>query len=313
MKLLENILNKLLLKESVSVNDVEDAINNHKRVIINYRSKGEDSNTGARVVEVYAYGLTKAGNPCIRCFQPMGDTTSRVPSWKLFRLDRISAWKPTRQTFSRPADFFYKGLGEFNPNGDETMSVVYKIAQFNDNNNTEPAKDGEMSGPKLKTDVYKTDTERNLERFRQQTMNPIYLSDIKQGDAFKQLNNTQVAKAGPKTKEDVNQNNSEENNGNLAQQTQIPKTSDLQQTKNNPNDKSREEKENELEKLRQILSDKPMTLADLSKLWKDSQTDKEKRDNINMRRRDKRWMDAVDKRHLGNRKGSLNRAFEEDL
>ena len=41
MKLLEDILNKILLKESVSVSDVEDAIDNHKRVIINYHSKAK--------------------------------------------------------------------------------------------------------------------------------------------------------------------------------------------------------------------------------------------------------------------------------
>ena len=132
MELFENILNKILLTESVSVNEVEEVIDKHLRVIINYNSKGDPSNSGARVIEVYAYGLTKAGNPCIRAFQPYGHTTSRVPSWKFFRLDRISAWKPTKQTFNRPADFYYKNLGDFNPNGDETMSVVYKIAQFED-------------------------------------------------------------------------------------------------------------------------------------------------------------------------------------
>ena len=163
MKLLEDIINKIMLNESVSINDVEDAIDNHKRIIINYHSKGEDKNTGARVIEVYAYGLTKAGNPVIRSFQPFGDTTTRVPSWKFFRLDRISAWQPTEQTFNRPADFYYKGLGEFNPNGDETMSVVYKIAKFGNENIFEPTKDNEKSQPKTKSDLFKTDTEYKIE------------------------------------------------------------------------------------------------------------------------------------------------------
>ena len=132
MDILENVVRSLLNENTVSVSDVENAIENHNRIIIDYNSKGDPSNSGARVIEVYAYGLTKAGNPCIRAFQPYGQTTSRVPSWKFFRLDRISAWKPTKQIFNRPADFYYKNLGDFNPNGDETMSIVYKIAQFDE-------------------------------------------------------------------------------------------------------------------------------------------------------------------------------------
>ena len=170
-----DIINKLILNESVSIADVNDVIDRHKRVIINYHTKGEDKNTGARVVEVYAYGLTKAGNPVIRCFQPYGDTTSRVPSWKFFRLDRISAWKETNQTFNRPADFFYKGLGDFNPNGDDTMSVVYKIAKFGSNNIINTEIQTPTNGPRMKsssTGPYRTDTERGMERLRQQLQNP---------------------------------------------------------------------------------------------------------------------------------------------
>ena len=170
-----DIINKLILNESVSIADVNNVIDRHKRVIINYHTKGEDKSTGARVVEVYAYGLTKAGNPVIRCFQPYGDTTSRVPSWKFFRLDRISAWKETNQTFNRPADFFYKGLGEFNPNGDDTMSVVYKIAKFGNNNMINTEIQTPKKGPRMKsssTELYKTDTERGMERLRQQLQNP---------------------------------------------------------------------------------------------------------------------------------------------
>lgn len=170
-------LNKILLQESVSINSVNDAIDTHTRIIINYHTKGENIATGARIIEVYAYGLTKAGNPVIRAFQPYGDTTSRVPSWKFFRLDRISYWKPTKQVFTEPASNYYKGLGDFNPDGDNTMSVVYKIAKFgNDNDNNEITKPINHSSPRMKgqsntnnqqmqnarnnsNDVFKTDTE----------------------------------------------------------------------------------------------------------------------------------------------------------
>ena len=276
MELFENILNKLLLTESVSVNEVEEAIDKHIRVIINYHSKGEDNNTGARVIEVYAYGLTKAGNPCIRAFQPYGDTTSRVPSWKFFRLDRISDWKPTKQTFNRPADFYYKNLGDFNPNGDETMSIVYKIAQFNEEEENIPQTPS--SQPKSKQDVFKTDTEHRMDRLKQQLNNPIKLSDIKTDDAFKQFNRNTPVTSGPKTKQDVQEpsaqkqpeiykTDTERGMERLRQQLQNPKKIDLTQFQRKP--KTQQEKEKELQKLRQTLSDKPISLTDLNKKMKE--------------------------------------------
>lgn len=306
MELLERIYNSLLLTESVGVDEVNDALDNHKRVIINYRSKGEDKNTGARVIEVYAYGLTKAGNPCIRAFQPYGDTTSRVPSWKFFRLDRIIEWKPTEQTFDRPADFYYKNLGNFNPNGDETMSVVYKVAKFG---NDQIPQVSVNDDPKTKEDVYKTDSETRMERLKQQVNNPIKLSDIKIGDAFKQAKQTPKPTGEPKTKEDV---------------YTTSKTQPL--TQNNPNttEKTPQEKQDNLDRLRNILKDRqPISLSDLNKKmkeepqerkWQDvfnQETEKDleqmnKNDAINQRRRDNRWEKSADSRPL-HRKSSLNR------
>lgn len=306
MELLERIYNSLLLTESVGVDKVNDALDNHKRVIINYRSKGEDKNTGARVIEVYAYGLTKAGNPCIRAFQPYGDTTSRVPSWKFFRLDRIIEWKPTEQTFDKPADFYYKNLGNFNPNGDETMSVVYKVAKFG---NDQIPQVSVNDDPKTKEDVYKTDSETRMERLKQQVNNPIKLSDIKIGDAFKQAKQTPKPTGEPKTKEDV---------------YTTSKTQPL--TQNNPNttEKTPQEKQDNLDRLRNILKDRqPISLSDLNKKmkeepqerkWQDvfnQETEKDleqmnKNDAINQRRRDNRWEKSADSRPL-HRKGSLNR------
>ena len=306
MELLERIYNSLLLTESVGVDEVNDALDNHKRVIINYRSKGEDKNTGARVIEVYAYGLTKAGNPCIRAFQPYGDTTSRVPSWKFFRLDRIIEWKPTEQTFDRPADFYYKNLGNFNPNGDETMSVVYKVAKFG---NDQIPQVSVNDDPKTKEDVYKTDSETRMERLKQQVNNPIKLSDIKIGDAFKQAKQTPKPTGEPKTKEDV---------------YTTSKTQPL--TQNNPNttEKTPQEKQDNLDRLRNILKDRqPISLSDLNKKMKEEPQERKwqdvfnqeaekdleqmnKNDAINQRRRDNRWENSADSRPL-HRKGSLNR------
>ena len=197
--MLTELLENILLNESVSVSEIDDAIDNHKRIIINYHSYGEDIATGARIIEVYAYGVTKAGNPVIRAFQPYGDTRSKVPSWKFFRLDRISYWKETNQTFSEPASDIYKGLGDFNPDGDETMGIVYKIAKFGNKNTIDKDNMVMNTNPKLKDDVFKTDSEKKMERLKQQVINPIRLSDIKTKNGFIDYNK-QPSETGPKLK-----------------------------------------------------------------------------------------------------------------
>ncbi|MDE5888647.1 MAG: hypothetical protein K2H20_01360, partial [Bacilli bacterium] len=169
-------------------------------IIVNYHSKGEDKNTGARLIEVYAYGLTKAGNPCIRCFQPHGDTTTRVPNWKFMRLDRITTWKPTGQHFERSADFYYKNIGDFNPDGDETMSVVYKIAKFG--NDEEQSTDGPIVN-KQEPEVYKTETEKRMERLKQQLDNPINVSDLIGKNGFKKAKDYKDTTKGLTTKDNV--------------------------------------------------------------------------------------------------------------
>jgi len=158
VNLLLEIFNKLILNESVNTNSVTDAIKNRYRVTINY--EGDPSHgvaPGIRTIEVYAYGLTKAGNPVIRAYQPYGDTVTKVPSWKFFRLDRVKSWKPTYSLVTKPA-------AGFNPNGDRTMSVVYEIANFSNTVNTT-----NTTGPKI---VGKLDNigdilaDRNKEKFR---------------------------------------------------------------------------------------------------------------------------------------------------
>ena len=269
--MLTELLQEILLTESVSVNDIDDAMDNHKRVIINYHSKGEDIATGARVIEVYAYGLTKAGNPVIRAFQPFGDTTSKVPSWKFFRLDRISAWEDTKQTFNRPASEIYRGLGDFNPNDDRTMSVVYKITTFGDDDaeiNTIVGK----TNPKLKQNLFKTDTEKNIERLKQQVINPIKLSDIKTKNGFKDISQPSND-TGPKLKTqngkepELYRTDTERGMEKLKQQLENPKKIDLNKI-GKPQQKQQEPEntKQEFADLRKKLGDtsKPITMKDLN-------------------------------------------------
>ena len=128
MGLLETIYKRVLDEARASENKINQAIDRHQLVIIRYNTHGEHIAMANRLCGVFAYGTTKAGNPCIRVFEYEGDTSTFVPAWKLIRLDRILAWYPTKRTYDSPPG--NADLGEFNPNGDNSMSMVYKVAQF---------------------------------------------------------------------------------------------------------------------------------------------------------------------------------------
>lgn len=130
MSLLGRIYKKVLQEARASENKIEQAIDRHNLVIIRYNTHGEHVAMANRLCGVFAYGTTKAGNPCIRVFEYEGDTTTFVPGWKLIRLDRILAWFPTKRTVSSPPNDL------FNPNGDNSMSMVYKVAKFDGIPNT---------------------------------------------------------------------------------------------------------------------------------------------------------------------------------
>lgn len=125
MDYIRQLIKEALLMEGVATaSDVNNAINNLTQVEIRYLTDGKQIATGRRIIYPVAYGLTKSGNPVVRAFEPYGDTSSKVPAWKFFRLDRIKNWRPLKKTFKG------ENLEGFNESGDETMSVVYNIANI---------------------------------------------------------------------------------------------------------------------------------------------------------------------------------------
>lgn len=209
MTLFEKIINDLLT-EDVEIGKINDAIARTYEVKINYLSDN-DKASGERIIQPVAYGLTKAGNPVIRAYQPFGDTQTSVPSWKMFLVSGIQSWKPMyRRVFKTPPD-------GFNPNDDKSMSVVYKIAKFwgspeNKASKIEiPIKNG---GPVKKSDIenrkqisVKDNPEvKKLEKLRKQLDNPTYISDIIKNNSFDSdtnaLNNSHMtANSGPISKD----------------------------------------------------------------------------------------------------------------
>lgn len=119
-----------VLNESVSEQEIIKAIEGKNYVELNYADE-ESSATGRRIIEPYAYGLTKSGNPVLRAYQISGDSLRGKPQWKFFRVDRIIGWRPRKQTFNTPPPMHgYPFAPNYNENGDRSMSVIYAQAKF---------------------------------------------------------------------------------------------------------------------------------------------------------------------------------------
>ena len=130
---LSTVLNSVL-NESVSQNEVSDAISNQQYVQLNYVDD-DGAAVGNRLVQPYVLGRSMAGNPVVRVFQVSGDSL-RKRSWKTLRLDRIISWKPRKQTFHVPPQYMGYNIPAYNQNGDRAMSVIYNQVKFNDQDDT---------------------------------------------------------------------------------------------------------------------------------------------------------------------------------
>jgi hypothetical protein len=126
--LLEDIIYKGLLTEAVKENSIINAIKS-KRVIKIYYEGDESTGKGYRSIEIYCYGISTAGNQVIRAFQREGvsatktgnaDAFDNIPSWRLFRIDKISSFVNTIQ--------FHKGdRPKYNPNDKGMGRIIYHL------------------------------------------------------------------------------------------------------------------------------------------------------------------------------------------
>ena len=123
MSLLREILAEtFLIREDASVDAVNNAISNLHPAWIRYDGPA-DGGKEKRLIYPVAYGISTAGNLVVRAFQPEGSTSTEVPSWKFFRIDRIKGWKNDNSRTFDP-----KELNGFNDKGDEQIETLYAIA-----------------------------------------------------------------------------------------------------------------------------------------------------------------------------------------
>ena len=126
MRLQESL--KLVITEIASLDSIVVAIKNRKRVII-YYDGDEPGGRGIREIEPVCLGVSKSGNKVLRAWDNEGASHTAykgeqpLPSWRLFRLDKILSNKPTGEVYNeiRPG---------YNLNGDKSMVSIIINAKF---------------------------------------------------------------------------------------------------------------------------------------------------------------------------------------
>lgn len=116
--------NSQLITEGVSEDAVKAAIRDKVNVNILYQDY-EDQPPSKRYIQVYNFASTKANNDAIRAYQISGGSKTKPSAWKIFLLDKIVGWYPTRMKWQNPVSDYDATIPAYNQLGDRTMSQVY--------------------------------------------------------------------------------------------------------------------------------------------------------------------------------------------
>jgi predicted DNA-binding transcriptional regulator YafY len=124
---LYNVVKSLIL-ETASIDTIVDAIKNRRKVVI-YYDGDEPGGRGLREIEPVCLGVSKKGNYVLRAWDEQGAShrgflgLKPLPSWRLFRIDRITSFNPTQEIFNTPRP-------NYNPRGDKSMTKVLINVNF---------------------------------------------------------------------------------------------------------------------------------------------------------------------------------------
>lgn len=119
---LYNLVESLIL-EVASRSDIMNGMSKRRIMELNYDDEEDPGGKGRRWVQMYCYGVSKAGNDVVRVYQVGGDTKTIQPGWKLFRVDRMQNLRTLGGSFNEAKPLF-------NPTGDKDMIKIYNITQF---------------------------------------------------------------------------------------------------------------------------------------------------------------------------------------
>ena len=139
---------KSLILEIAAKDSVIKSIKNRDVVVI-YYDGDEPGGRGLRTIEPVCLGRSKADNEVLRAWDLEGASHTGykgeqpIPGWRIFRLDKITSFKPTGEKFNTPRP-------GYNPNGDKTFSSVVINAKFDDSPQTPDVNIDEIISNKLK-------------------------------------------------------------------------------------------------------------------------------------------------------------------
>lgn len=139
---------KRLILEIAAKDSVIKSIKNRDVVVI-YYDGDEPGGRGLRTIEPVCLGRSKADNEVLRAWDLEGASHTGykgeqpIPGWRIFRLDKITSFKPTGEKFNTPRP-------GYNPNGDKTFSSVVINAKFDDSPQTPDVNIDEIISNKLK-------------------------------------------------------------------------------------------------------------------------------------------------------------------
>jgi predicted DNA-binding transcriptional regulator YafY len=95
-----------------------------------YYTGDEPGGRGLREIEPVCLGYSKGNNLVLRAWDKTGAShtgylgSQPLPGWRLFRVDKITMYKPLRTNFNQPRP-------NYNFNGDKSMSRIIINAKFN--------------------------------------------------------------------------------------------------------------------------------------------------------------------------------------
>jgi hypothetical protein len=156
---ISEIFNRLLLNESASEAQVLKALRGRNLCFITYESNvpGYPVESGSRYCVILAYGIGRYRNlPCIRVYQTNPRVSAgKVSDYKILYLKDIKVFRILPNIVKEAPSLF-------NPNEDRWMKQTIEVARWK--NFTPQSK---YRKQEIEPELYKTDTERDLEKNRQ--------------------------------------------------------------------------------------------------------------------------------------------------
>lgn len=90
----------ITVQKTIVSDDIPSLLHNRVVTMLAYNDEKPQPHTAFRQVAIVAYGITKAGNTAIRCYEMFGDSRSAadgtgvIPDYRLFLIKRIQSLKP---------------------------------------------------------------------------------------------------------------------------------------------------------------------------------------------------------------------------